>query len=138
VLSGVIRTEAWADAAYGVWSALSDCRIQVYIPSNPVYDTNTGTYSEGPEDLIYEGTASIQATTLALRDLVDGSDSLTQRFRFQIPRTAPNIDGRMRARVLFGNLQNTDLTGFEFNVTESFNSGGSFEKTFFATVNDGR
>lgn len=137
MLSGKLKTEAWATAAYSVFAMLENCEIRIYTRVKGAYDKTTNTYAPDVETTVWIGSARVQVDNMAERSISPGVDAKTQRYQFQIVRDAPALNDTMLVKITDGALQ-SDLEAYELHINEFFNSGGSFEKTFYATVNSGR
>lgn len=131
-----IFSPEWVATVGEIFGALMNCEIEVYIPGEPVYNPVTNTYTT-PETSVLTSIARVQVVRSGERSIAPGDDSETQVYQFQIPLNATVINDTMQVRVTDGGL-NPELETYTFYVIEYFNSGTSFEKTFYATVNSGR
>jgi hypothetical protein len=135
--TGQIRTAAWAEAAYGVWSVLENCEIEILVPAASAYNAATGKNVPGTGAVHWSGRARVQALLVPVRDRIDAYDRVAQNYQFQIAGNVTGINDSMTVRVLACDLTE-ELVGYTYNIIEAFNSDGDFETTFKAVVNSAR
>lgn len=134
---GRIKTKAWADAVYETWQVLENSTIAVYNPAAKVYNATTRKNELGQATVFWEGSARVQTIHVPVRDRVDGFDRVAQRYQFQIRPNVSGVKDTMTVRVTETELTDA-LLGYEYNITEIFDSDGVFETTFYGMVNSAR
>lgn len=135
----ILKTDAWAAHAARAFSVLMNCTVRIYSPADgdPTYVPATNSYTYGSETDHYTGVARVQVLRSAERSVAPGDDSETQVYQFQIPLASQfAIDDTMMVEITDGGLDENPPG--PLYIIEHFNSGGSFEQTFYATVNSGR
>lgn len=138
-----LGTRTREEVVYNIWKTRENCEIEIYAPPtqaalNAAYNPATGKYGTPAETTLWTGSARVQVVRSGEREYLPGADMTAQVYQFQIaPDATVTPDDTMLARVTDGGNQ-PDLEAYTFHIMDAFNSGESFEKTFYATVNSGR
>ena len=121
---------------YNIWKTRETCAIEIYSPGAETYVA--GHYVPGVPTIHWSGPARVQVVRSGEREYLPGADMTAQLYQFQIDPNASVVptDAMLVHVTDGGNMP--DLEAYTLYITTAFNSGESFEKTFYATVNSGR